>query len=65
VLLQYYFGLPKRLKTGHPQKFVREFKLDVEALSEFADVEDISAQTIDLDYERSPKIHRCWKITRF
>ena len=43
----------------------RKFKLDVEALSEFADVEDISAQTIDLDYERSPKIHRCWKLTRF
>ena len=42
----------------------RKFKLDVEALSEFADVEDISAQTIDLDYERSPKIHRCWKLTK-
>ena len=42
----------------------RKFKLDVQALSEFADVEDISAQTIDLDYERSPKIHRCWKLTK-
>ena len=46
-------------------KNFRKFKLDVEALSAFADVEDISAQTIDLDYERSPKIHRCWKITKF
>lgn len=42
----------------------RKFKIDLEALSEFADVQDISAQTIDLDYERSPKIHRCWKLRK-
>ena len=42
----------------------RKFKLDAEALSEFAIVEDISAKTIDLDFERSPKIHRCWKLIK-
>lgn len=42
----------------------RKFKLDIDAISEFAIVEDISAQTIDLDFERSPKIHRCWKLTK-
>jgi 23S rRNA (guanine2445-N2)-methyltransferase / 23S rRNA (guanine2069-N7)-methyltransferase len=42
----------------------RKFKIDLEALSAFADVQDISAQTIDLDYERSPKIHRCWKLRK-
>ena len=29
----------------------RKFKIDLEALSEYADVEDISAQTIDLDFD--------------
>ena len=42
----------------------RKFKIDLEALSEFAHVEDISAQTIDLDFERNPKIHRCWKLSQ-
>lgn len=42
----------------------RKFKLDLEALSAFAVVEDISAQTIDLDFERNPKIHRCWKLRK-
>ncbi len=42
----------------------RKFKLDIDAISEFATVEDISAKTIDLDFERSPKIHRCWKLTK-
>jgi 23S rRNA (guanine2445-N2)-methyltransferase / 23S rRNA (guanine2069-N7)-methyltransferase len=42
----------------------RKFKLDLEALSEFAQVEDISAQTIDSDFERNPKIHRCWKLVQ-
>lgn len=42
----------------------RKFKIDLEALSVFADVVDISAQTIDLDFERNPKIHRCWKLRK-
>lgn len=40
----------------------RKFKLDFDALQEFI-IEDISAQTIDFDFERNPNIHRCWKIT--
>jgi 23S rRNA (guanine2445-N2)-methyltransferase / 23S rRNA (guanine2069-N7)-methyltransferase len=42
----------------------RKFKMDVAAVSAFARVEDISAQTIDQDFERNPKIHRCWKLTK-
>jgi 23S rRNA (guanine2445-N2)-methyltransferase / 23S rRNA (guanine2069-N7)-methyltransferase len=38
--------------------------MDVDAVSAFATVEDISAQTIDPDFERNPKIHRCWKLTK-
>ncbi|MBP7370132.1 MAG: bifunctional 23S rRNA (guanine(2069)-N(7))-methyltransferase RlmK/23S rRNA (guanine(2445)-N(2))-methyltransferase RlmL, partial [Arenimonas sp.] len=43
----------------------RKFKMDMDAISEFALVEDISTKTIDLDFERSPKIHRCWKLTKY
>jgi 23S rRNA (guanine2445-N2)-methyltransferase / 23S rRNA (guanine2069-N7)-methyltransferase len=42
----------------------RRFRLDSEALSEFAMVEDISASTIPLDYVRNPRIHRAWRLTR-
>jgi 23S rRNA (guanine2445-N2)-methyltransferase / 23S rRNA (guanine2069-N7)-methyltransferase len=42
----------------------RKFKIDLDALSAFAIVEDISKQTIDLDFERNPKIHRCWKLVQ-
>jgi 23S rRNA (guanine2445-N2)-methyltransferase / 23S rRNA (guanine2069-N7)-methyltransferase len=42
----------------------RKFKMDVAAVSAFAAIEDISAQTIDPDFERNPKIHRCWKLTK-
>lgn len=39
----------------------RKFKLDTDALAEFA-IEDISRETIGFDFERNPNIHRCWKI---
>lgn len=42
----------------------RRFRLDAEALSEFAVVEDISASTIPPDYARNPRIHRAWRLTR-
>ncbi|MFP7723657.1 bifunctional 23S rRNA (guanine(2069)-N(7))-methyltransferase RlmK/23S rRNA (guanine(2445)-N(2))-methyltransferase RlmL [Lysobacter sp. A3-1-A15] len=42
----------------------RRFKLDEAAVSEFAHVEDISAATIPVDFERNPRIHRCWRLTR-
>ncbi len=40
----------------------RKFKLD-EQLGETFVVEEISAQTIDQDFKRNQKIHRCWKLT--
>jgi len=42
----------------------RRFKLDEAAVSTFARVEDISPQTIPPDFERDPRIHRCWRLTR-
>ena len=39
----------------------RRFSMDYEALAEF-DIKDITAQTIDLDFKRNPKIHSCFEI---
>lgn len=39
----------------------RRFKLDEEALSEFR-IEDVSAKTIDPDFERNSRIHQCWLV---
>ncbi len=41
----------------------RRFKLDA-SLPEHFVIEDISRQTLDRDFARNGKIHRCWKITR-
>ena len=41
---------------------LRTFKLDVDALSAYT-IKDISAQTIDEDFKRNPKIHQCWLIS--
>lgn len=41
---------------------LRTFKLDYDALSSYT-IRDISAQTIDEDFKRNPKIHQCWLIT--
>ncbi len=40
----------------------RRFRLDQEALADFAEVEDISAQTIPPDFARDQRIHRCWLL---
>ncbi|MGB3609772.1 MAG: bifunctional 23S rRNA (guanine(2069)-N(7))-methyltransferase RlmK/23S rRNA (guanine(2445)-N(2))-methyltransferase RlmL [Cellvibrio sp.] len=40
---------------------LRSFKLDYEALSSYT-IEDISAQTIDQDFQRNARIHQCWLI---
>ena len=37
------------------------FKLDAASLSAFA-IQDISASTLPLDFERNPRIHRCYVI---
>ncbi len=40
----------------------RRFKLDTDAIAEFADCEDISPQTIGPDFARNPRIHRAWRL---
>lgn len=53
-----------RLRPGGQLYFsnnLRSFKLDP-ALGEKFAVEDISAETIDFDFRRNPRIHRCWRI---
>ncbi len=40
----------------------RQFRLSAE-ISERYDVRDISAETIDVDFKRNPKIHRCFVIS--
>tara|TARA_B100000745_G_scaffold105636_1_gene67556 strand:- start:631 stop:2832 length:2202 start_codon:yes stop_codon:yes gene_type:complete len=40
----------------------QKFKLD-ERLSTMFNVEEITAQTLDMDYARNKKIHQCWRIT--
>ncbi|OAX57672.1 bifunctional 23S rRNA (guanine(2069)-N(7))-methyltransferase RlmK/23S rRNA (guanine(2445)-N(2))-methyltransferase RlmL [Xanthomonas graminis] len=42
----------------------RRFKLDQDALGEFASCEEITAQTIAPDFERNPRIHRAWRLQR-
>lgn len=41
----------------------QRFKLDREALGGLA-IEDITRRTIPKDFERSPRIHQCFRITR-
>lgn len=40
----------------------RRFRFDEAAIAEFAEVEDISAQTIPPDFARNPRIHRAWRL---
>ena len=40
----------------------RRFKLDEAALAPFARVREISRDTIDVDFERNPRIHRAWEL---
>ena len=40
----------------------RRFRLDAEAVAAFADCVEISPATIDPDFERNPRIHRCWEL---
>ncbi|KTD17857.1 bifunctional 23S rRNA (guanine(2069)-N(7))-methyltransferase RlmK/23S rRNA (guanine(2445)-N(2))-methyltransferase RlmL [Legionella jordanis] len=42
---------------------LRQFKLS-SALSAKYNVQDISAETIDVDFKRSKRIHQCFKITK-
>ena len=40
----------------------RRFKLENEAIAEFAIIEDITPATIPPDYARDPRIHRAWRL---
>jgi 23S rRNA (guanine2445-N2)-methyltransferase / 23S rRNA (guanine2069-N7)-methyltransferase len=40
----------------------RRFRLDEAAVGEFADAYEITAATIDPDFERNPRIHRAWEL---
>ena len=40
----------------------RKFQLDTDLNEKFL-IEDISAATIDQDFKRNQKIHKCWKLT--
>jgi 23S rRNA (guanine2069-N7)-methyltransferase / 23S rRNA (guanine2445-N2)-methyltransferase len=42
----------------------RRFRMDVDSIAAFASVEDISASTVPPDFERNPRIHRCWRLRR-
>ena len=41
----------------------RRFRLDDEAVAEFAAVEEITPSTLPPDFERNTRIHRTWRIT--
>ncbi|MGJ7902299.1 bifunctional 23S rRNA (guanine(2069)-N(7))-methyltransferase RlmK/23S rRNA (guanine(2445)-N(2))-methyltransferase RlmL, partial [Lysobacter sp. 1R34A] len=40
----------------------RRFRLDTEAVAQFARCEEISAETIPPDFARDARIHRCWRV---
>ena len=41
----------------------RKFVMDRDSLKEL-EIEDITAKTLPRDFERTPNIHNCWRITR-
>ncbi len=41
----------------------RTFRMDTNSLLEFK-IENITPETIPVDFQRSPRIHGCWRITR-
>ncbi len=42
----------------------RRFRFDDEAVAGFAAAEEISRATLPPDFERNPRIHRCWRLRR-
>jgi 23S rRNA (guanine2445-N2)-methyltransferase / 23S rRNA (guanine2069-N7)-methyltransferase len=42
----------------------RRFRLDIEAVAQFAQCEEITPETIPPDFERDKRIHRCWRLRR-
>ena len=42
----------------------RRFRLDEAAVAQFADCREISPEPIGEDFQRNPRIHRCWELRR-
>ncbi|KAG1386786.1 hypothetical protein G6F59_016694 [Rhizopus arrhizus] len=42
----------------------RRFKLEENAIAEFAQCREITARTIGPDFERNARIHRAWELKR-
>ena len=42
----------------------RRFRLDEDALSDIASIEDVTPATIPPDFERNARIHKCWRMRR-
>ena len=61
-------GVSRLLSEGGVAVFscnLRSFKPDVDKLASYGvAIEDISTQTIPHDFERNPKIHRCYLVRR-
>ncbi len=61
-------GVSRLLTEGGEAVFscnLRSFKPDVEALAKYGvAIEDVTAQTIPHDFERNPRIHKCYLVKR-
>ncbi len=59
-------GVSRILAPGGVAVFscnLRTFKIDVASLAKYGvDVEDVTARTIPHDFERNPKVHRCYLV---
>jgi 23S rRNA (guanine2445-N2)-methyltransferase / 23S rRNA (guanine2069-N7)-methyltransferase len=42
----------------------RRFKPELETIAKFAEIEEITPDTIGPDFERNPRIHRAWLLHR-
>lgn len=42
----------------------RRFRFDNDAIATFAGFEEISRMSLPPDFERNPRIHRCWRLRR-
>jgi 23S rRNA (guanine2445-N2)-methyltransferase / 23S rRNA (guanine2069-N7)-methyltransferase len=40
----------------------RRFRIDAQAVASFAHCEDITTQTIPIDFARNPRIHQAWRL---
>ena len=61
-------GVSRLLREGGRAVFscnLRTFKPDFESLDKYGvEIEDITAQTIPHDFERNPRIHKCFIVRR-